>query len=89
MIAITLLVEWLKGMFGSWAIDRDMEALRPKIRAELEKLTPKIVDLQARGKVFARITLDILTQSGATTEGAQGGCQLLASTDTMASRSSL
>jgi hypothetical protein len=63
-IAISLVLEWVKGFVEEIYIERDMRALDPKMEAELQKLAPKITELQKHGKVFSRVTIDIRRRQG-------------------------
>jgi hypothetical protein len=64
IIAIGLLIEWLKGLFEQSLLESDTRALGPQIQAALRKLGPQITGLQQHGKVYGRITLDVSRRVG-------------------------
>jgi hypothetical protein len=62
--AINLFLNWLKGLIEQTLLERDMNALGPAIRTKLAALEPKIRELQARGKVFSVISIDVQRRKG-------------------------
>jgi hypothetical protein len=62
-IAIGLVINWLKGKIEQGFLERDIRKLSPQIQARLRALGPKIVELQKKGKVYSRITFDIVREA--------------------------
>jgi hypothetical protein len=63
-IAISLLIEWLVGLVEKSILERDIRALNPDIQARLGRLGEKIAALQKKGKVYARISIDVQRLQG-------------------------
>ncbi|MFI0404341.1 DUF4157 domain-containing protein [Actinomadura sp. 3N508] len=75
LFAVQLAVEWLKGKIEQALMERDMEAHRAKIEAQLQSLDSKITSLRTSSDVYARITMDVQYKStmGIASEGGAVG----------------
>jgi hypothetical protein len=76
-VAIALLVEWVRRKIDEALIERKLKAEGPKMQSALEKLASKITELQNKGKVFARITIDVVYDYGQSTEGSAYGMPIV------------
>jgi hypothetical protein len=63
-LAIGLILNWFKNKAEQAALERDIHKLTPQIEARIKQEEQKIVELQKKGKVYARITFDILRREG-------------------------